>query len=128
MDEATFRYSTYRAWLGKNADSIAQFKGRQQAAFDAERERWRAAGQEAVAPAPVVAGEAANVQAIPDGCFGVRSPIAGSVWSVTVKAGDSVRAGDEMIVVEAMKTRIAVASLEAGTVERVLRAPAAAQA
>src|SRR5581483_11798069 len=56
-EEASFRYSAYRAWLAENAASIADFKRQQQAAFDAERERWRAAGQDVAAatgPAPLV--------------------------------------------------------------------------
>ena len=43
IEESSFRYSTYKKWLDENAASIAAFKTTQQAAFEAERERWRAA-------------------------------------------------------------------------------------
>ena len=40
VQDSTLRLSDYRAFLQENAASIAQFKARQQAAFEAERERW----------------------------------------------------------------------------------------
>ena len=52
IEESSFRYSTYKTWLDENPSSIAAFKAGQQAAFEAERERWRAAGQDVVASAP----------------------------------------------------------------------------
>src|SRR4029077_21247084 len=40
--EETFRLRDYHAFLAAQHDSIAAFKARQQAAFEAERERWAA--------------------------------------------------------------------------------------
>ena len=111
----------------ENAASIAEFKRQQQAAFDAERERWRAAGQDvatAIGPAPLV--EDAERTQTPPGCSAVTSPIAGSVWKVLAEAGAALKAGDPLVVVEAMKTEIVVASGVTGVVRRVLVAPGAA--
>src|SRR5689334_9514790 len=44
----TFDLSAYQAELASNADAIAAFKRRQQAAFDEERRRWAAAGLDQV--------------------------------------------------------------------------------
>ena len=49
----------------------------------------------------------------------MRSPIAASVWNVAVEAGQRVEAGQKLIVLEAMKTEIAVAAPSAGIVERL---------
>src|SRR5262249_14978033 len=40
IEPTTFRLADYQAFLRKNRDSIAAFKSKQQAAFEAERERW----------------------------------------------------------------------------------------
>jgi len=45
IEEEVFSLRRYNAFLRDNAASISQFKARQQAAFEAERERWRAAGR-----------------------------------------------------------------------------------
>ncbi len=44
VQETHLRLRDYRAFLQENASSIAQFKARQQAAFEAERERWNEPG------------------------------------------------------------------------------------
>jgi urea carboxylase len=125
-EESSFRYSAYRAWLGENAASIAEFKRQQQGAFEAERERWRAAGQDVVASAgPSIVEEIERPQT-PPGCSALASPIAGSVWKVAAGEGARVEAGDPVVIVEAMKTEIAVSSGVSGTVRRVLVSPGAA--
>ena len=45
VEETRFSLRDYEGFLAANAGPIADFKGRQQAAFEAERERWAAAGQ-----------------------------------------------------------------------------------
>jgi urea carboxylase len=124
-EKSSFRYSAYRAWLAENAASIADFKKQQQGAFEAERERWRAAGQDVVASAAPAIAEDAERPQTPPGCSALASPIAGSVWKVAADAGARVEAGDPVVIVEAMKTEIAVSSGVSGTVRRVLVSPGA---
>jgi urea carboxylase len=125
IEESSFRYSTYKTWLDENASSIATFKAGQQGAFEAERERWRAAGQDLVASAPLAVAESTERLTVPEGCSAVTSPIAGNVWKLSVAPGDAVRAGDALLIVEAMKTEIVVAATAAGTVRSLLVAPGA---
>ncbi len=125
FEESRFRYSAYKAGLAEDAASIQAFKTGQQAAFDAERERWRAAGQDVVASAPLAAMDAAEGPALPEGCTAVVSPIAGSVWKLVADVGTRVRAGDPIIVVEAMKTEIVVAAESGGVIRDLLVAPGA---
>jgi urea carboxylase len=125
IEESSFRYSTYKTWLDANAASIAGFKAGQQAAFEAERERWRVAGQDIVSTAAPASAETTTRITVPDGCSAVTSPIAGSVWKLSTDVGVAVRAGDPVVIVEAMKTEIVVATPSAGTVRSFLVGPGA---
>lgn len=53
----------------------------------------------------------------------VKSEMAGTVLEIKVKAGDVVKAGQEIAVVESMKMEVPVASPQAGTVANVLKGP-----
>jgi len=53
----------------------------------------------------------------------VKSEVAGSVWKVLVKEGDSVTSDQELMILESMKMEIPVDAPCAGTVASVLVAP-----
>ncbi|AXQ29669.1 urea carboxylase [Solimonas sp. K1W22B-7] len=121
IEEQTFRLRDYQAFLEQNREGIAAFKSRQQEAFEEERQRWAAAGQdvvgaEAEAPPPAVDVLAAGERAVP-------SPVPGSVWQIAVQPGQQVRAGDTVALVESMKMEISVVASVSGTVRRVLCTP-----
>ena len=121
VEDRVLRLSDYRKFLHDHAASIMQFKYSQQAAFDAERERWEQTGQANYSADP--AGDAASADAsvdIPHGCMAIASPVTGSVWQVNVQAGDRVSTGQELVVVEAMKMEIAIEADEPGEVVDVL--------
>jgi urea carboxylase len=111
----------YQQFLRNNQVEIQAFKQKQQAAFDAERQRWEETGQanfEQQLP-----DEASGSDApfdIPAGCIAVASPVTSSVWKISVKRGDRIDPGDELIVVEAMKMEITIESDEKGVVEEIL--------
>jgi len=50
----------------------------------------------------------------------VRSEIAGSVWKIEVKIGDSVVEDDPLIVLESMKMEIPLLAPRAGVVREIL--------
>jgi urea carboxylase len=120
IEETQFSLRDYRAFLAREADSIAAFKGRQQAAFEAERERWRQAGQAEHVSEDWVAQPAEAADDRPADARGVASPVQGSVWQVVVQAGDEVAAGDTLVVVESMKMEFAVTAQQGGRVWKVL--------
>jgi urea carboxylase len=101
--------------LASVTQDATEFKARQQAAFEAERERWAAAGQlefaAEIAPPPPPAEDT-----IPEGCQAVRAPVTGNIWKLLVEPGQQVEAGQKLIIVEAMKMEIVVSSPTAGQV------------
>lgn len=115
IEPRQFRMREYHAFLQSIRPEAEAFKKHQQAAFEAERERWAAAGQAEYIEPPEAAGPAPEAD-VPDGCAPVRSPISASVWNVAVEAGQRVEAGQKLMVLEAMKTEIAVTAPKAGIV------------
>ncbi|MDI5986377.1 sodium-extruding oxaloacetate decarboxylase subunit alpha [Halomonas sp. M4R5S39] len=63
--------------------------------------------QPAAAPAPAPSGEA------------ISAPLAGNIFKVNVRQGDSVKAGDVVIILEAMKMETEVRAASAGTVSAI---------
>ena len=70
------------------------------------------------APAPVAAAPARETA--------VKSPMPGNIFKVECSVGQSVNAGDVLIVLEAMKMEIEVSAPVAGTVKSVAAAVGAA--
>ncbi|MBM4228426.1 MAG: urea carboxylase [Gammaproteobacteria bacterium] len=124
IEEETFDLAAYNDFLTREAASIATFKSRQQAAFEAERARWQAAGLAQVAETLDAPIEAAP-EAVPleDGEVAVESHVHGNVWQIRVAPGDQVKAGDTLAVLEAMKMEIAVIAEQAGRVSRLCVEP-----
>jgi urea carboxylase len=120
IEETTFRLADYNRFLAENADSITAFKTQQQAAFEAERERWKAAGQAEYATDTHVAEAATDSELdLPEHGRAIASHVAGNVWKVMAADGDKVKAGDPLVIVESMKMEFSVAAPCDGTVYKV---------
>jgi urea carboxylase len=116
IEPTTLKLRDYRNFLRREANSITDFKTRQQAAFEAERERWRVNGQLAFDSEPPPAAERDSLQTLPAGTVAITSPVTGSVWTIAAKVGQRVNADDELLVLEAMKMEIPIAADEAGEI------------
>ncbi len=75
-----------------------------------------AAGAAPVAAAPVAAPAAPAGAA---GAVAVKAPMPGNILDVKVKAGDSVKAGDVLAILEAMKMENEIVAPQDGTVASV---------
>lgn len=77
----------------------------------------------APAPAPVAAAPVAApapAPAVPAGGeSGVTSPMPGTILAINVKAGDKVKAGDVLLILEAMKMENEIVAPQDGVVSRV---------
>ena len=122
IEEDEFSLRNYHKFLAGIRPEAEAFKKNQQAAFDAERDRWQAAGLDRVVEAPEEIPVVAEIT-IPAGCRALKSPAHGSIWTIAVSAGDRVEAGRRLLIVESMKMEIAVATPVSGTVVEVLTSP-----
>ncbi|WUR93746.1 urea carboxylase [Streptomyces sp. NBC_01262] len=124
IEDGEFSLADHQRFLADNADSIAAFRARQSHAFGAERDAWEAAGEFARAEAAVAppAATAADVT-VPDGGCAVEAEFAASVWQVTVRPGERVRAGQKLLALEAMKMESAVEAPVDGVVAEILVGP-----
>jgi urea carboxylase len=122
IEESTFRLHDYHQMLAAVSGEAAAFKEKREAAFAAERERWRQAGFDTVPaePEPEVIEEQIS---IPPGVSVARSPVPANVWQVLVKPGTVVQPGDKLVILEAMKMEIPVTAQESGVVTEILCGP-----
>jgi len=113
IEEEPFSLATYETFLADNDADIQAFKASQQAAFTAEVEIWSQEG------AFGEVKEHSDEDSLTDDMHGapVYSEIAGNIWKVLVKPGQSVRAGDTLLIVEAMKMEFPVHAEANGVVE-----------
>jgi urea carboxylase len=113
IEPTEFSYAEYAEGLSRDRDSIAAFKRGQQAAFDAERQRWKELRIDEVQD-DVAASAPAGAEDFPDGVAGVFSEVPGNVWKVLLAEGADVAAGDVLAIIESMKMEIGVVAPVAG--------------
>lgn len=124
IEETELSLSGYQAFLEREADGIEQFRARQQAAFQSERQRWnKADGMEELLEPPQTADTDAATRPLGDRQVAVDSEIVGNLWQVHVSPGATVAAGDVLLVIESMKMEISVVAPCAGIVDDVFVAP-----
>ncbi|RQN39726.1 5-oxoprolinase/urea amidolyase family protein [Paraburkholderia tropica] len=119
IEESVFDLGEYERFLRDEAASIAAFKATQQAAFEAERERWREAGQAEYVGEPGAEG-GANAQSqteLDDDCRAIGADVSGSVWKLLVAQGDAVEEGQDVAILESMKMEVTVAAPASGVIE-----------
>ncbi|MDR3587164.1 MAG: acetyl-CoA carboxylase biotin carboxyl carrier protein subunit [Desulfosporosinus sp.] len=77
----------------------------------------------APAPAPVAAPAAPKAAPVGGGAGIISAPMPGKIISVRVNVGDSVKQGQELIIVEAMKMHNPVLAAGAGVVREIFVKP-----
>ncbi len=82
IEEGTFSYADYEAEMARNAESIGAFKQGQQAAFEAERKRWKDEGLDS--SRSMTARALASAAISPKAVSGWKVPcpaMSGNCWS-----------------------------------------------
>ena len=120
IEEQTFSLGDYNEFLQKNESDILRFKTQQQTAFEAERERWKAAGQADFDGENVIDDVSENELVLRPGARAITSPVAGSLWKVLVDLGMRVSVGTPLLIVESMKMEINVTATHEGIVQQIL--------
>ena len=49
----------------------------------------------------------------------IQSPMSGSIWKIEVSEGDTVEAGDVVMILESMKMEIPIEATDAGVVKEI---------
>ena len=119
IEEEVFDFAAHQRFLAGEADSIGAFQARQKTAFDAEVALWK---HEDVAVAPVEAAPETETT-LREGERLVSADMCGNVWKIPVQVGQSVAAGDTLVVVEAMKMELSVIAPVSGTVTAIRCVP-----
>jgi urea carboxylase len=122
IEPGTFSLAEHERFLSEQAGSIAAFRARQAAAFEAERDAWAAAGEFDPRPDPVSAPAPAEVTVPPGGTL-VEASFVSNVWRVDVRPGDRVSPGGTLLALEAMKMEMPVQATAGGSVLEVLVRP-----
>ena len=121
-EDGTFALADHERFLEENASSIVAFRGTQSAAFEAEKDRWRASGEFDRAAEPEPAPPTSEVE-VPEGATPVTAPFVSTVWQVSAAIGDRVEAGGRLLALEAMKMETPVIAPHAGEVLAVYVRP-----
>ncbi|RDW19587.1 hypothetical protein CWR48_07650 [Oceanobacillus arenosus] len=50
----------------------------------------------------------------------IRASMAGNIWKITVKPGDVVEEGQDVVILESMKMEIPIAAEDGGTVKELM--------
>jgi urea carboxylase len=123
IEEEVFDFAAQQRFLAQQADSIAAFQARQKRAFDTEVALWKAGEAEAAQHAAEIEPDLEPQAALSEGERLVSADMCGNVWKIPVQVGQSVSAGDTLVVVEAMKMELSVVAPAAGTVAAIRCAP-----
>ena len=115
IEEVEFDFAAYNAFLAQNADDIASFRERQKNAFNSEVAHWKEQESAAVESAMLAEQETCADQ---EGHL-VSADLNGNIWKILVAAGQKVKQGEPLIVVEAMKMELMVSAPCDGTVIRI---------
>ncbi|MCX2841864.1 urea carboxylase [Microbulbifer thermotolerans] len=118
IEDSHFSLAEYEQFVADNAGDIQTFLEQRNEAFQEELERWHANGQFNF---EVEEAEAESIeQSWPEDATLVDSPVSGSVWQTEVRAGDTVEAGQLLMILESMKMEIPICAPCSGVVSQLL--------
>lgn len=117
-EEGEFSLAEYEAFTEQHAAEIDAHTRRREQAFDDELARWHADGQFHYEAPEVEVSD--DTLVIGDDDIVVDSSVAGSVWQLNVAEGDTVEAGQCVMLLESMKMEVAVLASQPGRVKTVV--------
>ncbi len=118
IEETTFCLADYQALVDGHQVEIEQCKTRQQNAFEAERQRWIETGQANFSSEDLDVVDMITTE-LEDHQAAIESHVAGNIWQILVEPGDTVEAGQVVMILEAMKMELEVVSTVSGVVDSI---------
>lgn len=121
IEEIQFSLADYNKLVNEHADEILVAKERQQTAFEAERQRWIESGQANFSADSDMMLETGEEEELPDHHKAVESLVSGNVWQVLVEEGQTIKAGQPLLIIESMKMEIEVLAPHDGKIVSINR-------
>lgn len=114
IEETEFDFAQYQDFLIAEQDSIAEFKAQQQIAFTTEVERWKDQFDQPT-EMEVVQDDTDYSQYV-----ALNASMTGNIWKIFVEAGQNVKKGDTVAIIEAMKMELPVYADDDGIVKAII--------
>ena len=121
IEEIQFSLADYNKLVNEHADEILVAKERQQTAFEAERQRWIESGQAYFSADSDMMLETGEEEELPVHHKAVESLVSGNVWQVLVEEGQTIKAGQPLLIIESMKMEIEVLAPHDGKIVSINR-------
>ena len=121
VEETSFHLGEYKEYLESIKESSKKFKKHQEAAFEAEKQRWVEQGLDHFDSEEETVTSEDRV--LPEGSEGIEAAIPGSVWKILVEEGQQVKKGENVVILESMKMEFPIAAEEDGVVTAVCVTP-----
>ena len=123
IEQGIFDHGAHQAFLDEHRAEIDAFASQRTQAFARELDDWRDRGVMTFEQPEEDPTGRIRTDADGESAPFVASPLAGSIWSVAVRSGQQVEAGDVLFVVESMKAEFEVKAREGGVIGNVLVRP-----
>lgn len=120
IQEEVFSLKKYNQFLNSIASEATVFKTKQQAAFEAERERWAADNLQVVESDDADFLHEEEPFNLPPNSQIVAAHVPANVWQILVEKGAKVKKGDRLIILESMKMEITITAPVSGILIEVL--------
>ena len=120
MENTVLNLKQYNDFLHDHSSSIDAFRNRQQAAFEAERQRWQSSSASDLVTEDAL--DEADVQSeldLPEGAHPISAQVSGTVWKLLSHEGEHVTAGQPIMLVESMKMEFPVESPVSGLIKQL---------
>lgn len=110
----------YNDFLHEHSSSIDTFRNRQQAAFEAERQRWQSSSaSDSVTEDTLDEADAQSELDLPEGAHPISAQVSGTVWKLLVQEGEHVATGQPIMLIESMKMEFPVESPVTGSIKQL---------
>lgn len=121
IEHTTFSLKKYNDFIEQHQTSIERFKVKREAAFEAELQHWKDNGLLHFDSENAALSALDEEELIADNCIAVETPLNCNIWKVEVEVGDKVKAGDVLMILEAMKMEIQLTATHDGVVNKIIR-------
>lgn len=119
IEQEDFDLTSYQNFITQNSDAINTFENKRRKAFQKELDQWRKDDEFSFDVTDGSDISAPEEAALPSGVVSVDSPISGSVWQLKKNAGDVIKKGETLMIIESMKMEFDISAPVSGTLHSI---------